>query len=527
MLNGRWRFWAAAAAGVLLLEAALRISHPPISKPLEPHYEQFLLENAGDFFRSEIGSNGQWLVQTPSAYQTISGQRIAALLPSDARRVVFFGEDSADNLAMLTRDLAAPPAGQRLEVISMAVGGSSLELARRRLDELSRLKPDAVIVQFGHNLFLRHRFFHPRLYRLRGRARRSRLLDVLLGPEPRRRFPEYFSGPKERLAAYSQFLEEMGARLRVPVLALTSTSNMMAPPLSDALDAGDPEYVRTLVLHDAGRGDEALRRLEALVTMRPTALWQFTLGDWHLQRGNPAQARLHLLAARNRDRGRRLAHTSVNKLLRAAAARQGWILLDAERLVEAAAPNGIAGFESFIDDQHLNETALDALARKTLELLGEKIMPGLGAKPGVPEKHSFRYALENTSIGTDASALPTVTQLALAERPSLTVMREALDAADPQLSAGLRLAFAEAAWRRGDRPTALRLNEEASRLKTPWEREAALQRGRFLLRLRRCQAARAAFASAAAGSAGVKELSFLQALDDERVCPPTSAVARP
>src|SRR5207247_2311984 len=81
--------------------------------------------------------------------------------------------------------------------------------------------------------------------------------------------------------------------------ALTSPSNLAVPPAADPLDRGDPEYVRALVLHDAGREEAAIARLKALVLARPLALWRYTLADWMKRRGRTQMAHVYLGMARD------------------------------------------------------------------------------------------------------------------------------------------------------------------------------------------------------------------------------------
>ena len=107
---------------------------------------------------------------------------------------------------------------------------------------------------------------------------------------------------------------------------------MGAPPRIGAEERRDAEYREAAYQHAPGRRETARRALADLVRRRPTAWRHFLLARWRTGEKEHAEAREHLLAAKDSDPARDRALEKTNALIRrvAAALRPGgrFALLD-------------------------------------------------------------------------------------------------------------------------------------------------------------------------------------------------------
>jgi tetratricopeptide (TPR) repeat protein len=465
--------------------------------PIEPgeKYLRFLLENAKPFFRVEESGGRTLLAQTPSIWKVVVGQSLPLRKAPGVRRLLVVGESSAD---MLGRELIGRldgPLPARVEVMDCAVGAGSLEMVRARFDECSAYSPDAVILAFGHNLFYDHRAPAPWLTALRLGVRRSRFLSVplerLLGR------PREFD-PERRRRELQEFIGHLGRRgreLDVPVLIVALPSNLWFAPAKMERASMEADYLGAVYLYRSGRRRQAIVAMTRALELHPSALGHFVLGDWLLRQGDAPGARRHLLLARDLDPSRTRASSDVNAALRAAAAAEGMRVFDAERWTSRRAPNGIPGWESFVDNQHVSVALFRLWADECLKRLGW----AAGRAPRI-EALSSRNALLWAWGMTNNDPTAQSSVIYLAEQrfgPTNPITDADVGAAtdDPVQQSRILLFLAEAAWRTGRRGEALEQNELVRRREPRWA-DPEVQRGLFELESGRPQAAAAFFQEA-------------------------------
>jgi tetratricopeptide (TPR) repeat protein len=96
---------------------------------------------------------------------------------------------------------------------------------------------------------------------------------------------------------------------------------------------------------------------------------RFRAGVWMAQAGRTADAYSELQQAVDADLASYRRPSAVNALIRRVARESGVLLRDTERAVEARAPAGLPGFESFVDNCHLSPAGIDIETREVFTLL--------------------------------------------------------------------------------------------------------------------------------------------------------------
>lgn len=507
---------ALAASGLLVavcigLEAALRLFSPPPPSGAEAKqraYLELLDRLDRPIYRIAAGPGGPWFVSGDTKRDP---ERFAVKKPARVRRIVFVGESSANMLYASARELLGKGNG-RLELINLAVGGSSLDRTQARMRESLRYDPDAVVLMFGHNLF----YAHPpssRVYRWGLWARKSAVLSRIAGslsPGGRAELPE-----RERWGMMERFLRGTAAELRrrgVRLVLCTVPTNLRFPPREELAERADPDYLRALLLRDAGRHSQARDALTRLLQSRPTALRHYTLARWLLQGKDYPGAQRHFIAARDMDGARDRASSAVNQLIRTAAARESSTLLDFDEMVKDDAPHGIPGWESFMDYQHVSWSIFFSEARLLMDALGA-LWPGMVILPGsvLPPLATEPYPkfVESQIEAPDdrwGASLVDYFEQALADSAKSPRPRDPASASyrfhvdGDSIGWGLALAplsAAEAAWRSGNAARALDLSAAAAKAAPLWA-EVPYRRGVYQLSLGRQDEARKCFAQALA-----------------------------
>lgn len=280
-------------------------------------------------------------------------------------RIAVIGESSADLLAVHLAALVETPAcAARVEVLNCAQGGSGLEHVERRFDEVLRYQPDAVVLLFGHNIFFRFEL-DDRTLRLHALRARSCLISWLAPAVP----PSEPPALGARLAAFERFLRRAAGMAReagVVLAVATMPGNLWVPP---SAPLGDERFLEARLLEARNRRDEAIRRLEALAAAGGDAVTHFELGEQLARAGEDQRAYRALRRAADDDVLRLRAPSALNTLLRQVAGEERMLLRDTERALEARAPGGMPGWESFIDNCHLQPHALNTEAVALLALL--------------------------------------------------------------------------------------------------------------------------------------------------------------
>lgn len=406
-----------------------------------------------------------------------------------ALRIVFLGESSGEFLGDEFARLAEGAA--RLQVANFAVKGSALEQVERRFQEALPYSPDVAVLLFGHNLQNPDALFtHPALAALGGWALRSRAIETLSKwLQPRLERPA--DDRAAQMAAMLRRMAETARERNFHLVICTVPGNLRCPPGAGPEDLYASPYLEAVHEHESGRRGAAIERLRALVAQRPAPLWRFRLADWLARAGAWEEAKPHFEAARDEDPAQLRAPSSLNGLLREAAKEPGVSLLDLERLVEAQAPHGVPGWESFSDPQHVKPFMIEREARACFEhlrrRLGPAFPPGQAAPPAPgrprPEEPAkllvrMRWMLRAPSPSVRAAFID------MAEA-NLESFRRKLD--DDILGdraeerASILACLAEAFWRSGDRAAAAALNDRALR-DHPSSADALGQQGLFAFR---------------------------------------------
>ncbi len=486
----------AVLALLLVAEGLLRLLH--IGPAVQPNDAEFT-ERSLRYLEPCYRRSGDSLVETntgrppPQRHATVRRARTAGV-----PRLAVVGESSADMLGQSLEMLLQrqPPCGRRYEVLQCAIPGSGLEHLERRFDEVMDLSPDAVVITFGHNLgFL----FSADEARLRARRLRdhSRLLAVL-GPSfdgPRASPNATFAARLPRFEAFLARAAREGRRRHVGVVMTTMAGNLWIPPTSYPDERAAP------VLVDARYTEATVgpREAAALLDRTETSLARFERGVLLARAHDPTAARASLAHAVETDSFASRATDAVNDAIRRVAAREGALLRDTVRAVEAGAPQGLPGWESFRDNCHLRTPLFD---REAIEVFG-LARPAMGLSP--------TCALTGTSGGSEAGDLtaffrqlrgfPPEMRVGWYEAGALQIERRSLDdeasesrevasllAASPAPEA--LVAAAEGRWRAGHVDEARALNERA---RGAGSAEAWVQLGVFHLRQRAPEEARAAW----------------------------------
>lgn len=476
----------AALLGVGELVARRRGPEDPATR-FERDFLDSSLRLLGPCYRRE----GDRLVLAGAAQSPRSRARsVPAARTPGVPRIVVVGESSADMLAVaLEAALRQGPCGRRYEVLNCALPGSGLEHLERRFEEALDAQPDAVVVTFGHNL----RFALP-TDALRIRARRVRLqsrLFTALGALFDQR-PHASNAPlAARLPRFEDFLRRASreARARHAGLVVTTmASNLWSPPSAprvererdDALDARFTEAVR-------GPAAAAAAFAPSDDPLTP-AYRDFMRGVLLARAHDRDGARRSLERALARDTLATRAAPAVNDTIRRVAAAEGFALRDTAQAIEAAAPMGLPGWESFSDACHLRPGAMEreavavfAAARPALGLpdaCGATTPPMSWAVDLSTYLRAVRSFAPDESLGAyEAVALRVEARRRSDPDDAADEVARYLDATPSPPPAALA-ALAEGTWRAGAVDEALALNARA--------RDAAAwaQLGLFRLRQR-------------------------------------------
>jgi tetratricopeptide (TPR) repeat protein len=339
-----------AFAAVPLLgaaELALRLARP--RPPGDAPMDRYLAQQRDHMRRCDVGS-------------MFRGARAG-------QRVVVLGESSALMLGNRLTELALRP-GSGVAVANCGDNGSGLVHVERRFDEAMAVRPDAVVVVFGHN----YGYAYPRspweltALELRRGSRLLGLLDGQAAAPPM--ICETEAPPPGPLGAALRRMGDEARRRGVRLVITTVAPNLLLPPRCDrAAGLLDGRVYRARFLRARGRAAEARALLSAAAAGR-SARAEFELGVDLAADGDPAAARDALGRALADDRHPGRASRAVNDVIRAAARAGGARLRDTAARVEARTPDGIVGWESERDECHLHWDLFLDEAVAVLDLLG-------------------------------------------------------------------------------------------------------------------------------------------------------------
>jgi len=466
--------------------------------PLSADYIRFLKENALPLFRIKAIGGKPYLVQNDIIWKWEKHQVLPLDKPADVRRILIAGESSADGLGVaLAQEIESGPSPKRYEVINCAVGGADLEIIARRFQECMNYSPDAVIFLFGHNLYYCHPIVPPFLLRVVLWTRKSALLsDLGFFEKPRSAYED-----AERWRVLETFIDTMAKETRargIPLMLVTVPSNLWAQPRQSSNRHGDdPAYLETLYDYQTGNRRQAISLLTQASNDHASALWHFTLGTWLYREGAWRKAYAQLILARDLDPARMRASSAVNTVIRASAARDGALLLDAEQIIEEQSPHGIPDWRDFTDCQHVTRRNFFELAHLCALQLEVKGWTGLAGpyrrQPYSPAPLQYQEIADSFYVipRSDPSGWRTFSYFAQQHLAQLAPQADSLFSRafpDAKKRAAAFLGLAQALWRAGNRGEARVENEKARRLADGWD-APDMQSGFFDLQEHRRQKA--------------------------------------
>jgi len=322
--------------------------------------------------------------------------------------------------ALLERKLRLLYPERSVEVVNMAAGTYGSHRVKLILEEVLRYHPDLVVLYNGNNEFLENLVFRPRTPPApwdRSAAARLgyRVSTALAAPLPTfdvqnydfqnqvwnqlsfafsqasryREDPRQFQALLDHYRFNVEASAQAAADAQVPLLLLTCPVNLKdwLPNVSrhrPGLPAD--ELARWTALFREGylaveRGDfaAAVAPLRAAVAIDDEyAEGHFQLAVALRRTGQLAEARLAYVRALERDAFPFRELPEFQAILRQVAAVRGAPLVDIVAPLDAAAGDGIPGFDTFIDYVHLTERSQEVVAQELLRaMLARGLLPGV------------------------------------------------------------------------------------------------------------------------------------------------------
>lgn len=304
--------------------------------------------------------------------------------------------------AYLERALADVYPDRRIEMINASAHGFASYRVRAVFDRVVEFDPDLVIVYSGNNEFLETRTYDtsavarlldrfPLELRLVSLARRTLKRAVLSGSKlvgvsdvfwkkvkqqslELRSDPEQFARVQDHFAESMTHMADVAAARGVPLALLTVPTNLRdwLPNVSHDGTAGEEHDRWRAALRDGRRAllqqrwEEAREALAAATALNPEhAETRFWYAQALERTGRPDAARTEYRLAKDLDYNPFRAHSAFNETVRRlASARDGVVLVDAERAFEAAAPGGAPGFALLLDYVHPTQAGNVLLAQE-------------------------------------------------------------------------------------------------------------------------------------------------------------------
>jgi tetratricopeptide (TPR) repeat protein len=409
-ITGRRKWALRAALAVLAPVAFLALVELGLRASGYGHSTRFFVPRPdGDGF--VINPRFGWRFADPA----VAPQPLPVVLPAakapDTRRIFILGEDAAlgtpDPTSGFARVLEAMlrhrHPGTRFEVVNCAVPGINSHAILPIAEDCARHQPDLLVVYAGHNEAagpfgasssprpLVRASLWARSLRVgqlaESLARRVRLTDA---PTPEKLIAASRVPPDDprRQAVRDRFRANLAGTIAAgrgagaPVVACTVAANLRdcppfasahRPGLSDAdLSRWDQAFRAGVALEEAGRHGEAAEQYRAAEQIDDAhAELHYRLARCHLALQNPADARRHLVQAREADGLPLRAGSGVNEVVRELAGGReadGVYIADVERALEQdpRSPHGLPGRELFWDHTHLRFEGNYAAARAVL-----------------------------------------------------------------------------------------------------------------------------------------------------------------
>jgi len=365
------------------LETAARLA-PGEAPLILPNYSPLFIKFADDlqkpFFKPAMKDGNSVLVHARSVnifrgkfYRGESS--FEAAKPAKRLRVIAVGESTVaigEFTTSLQAYLNAFLPGADVEVINAGQGFINPPHVLKVLREMLQYHPDAIVVYMGHNF--RHYMpeVNPWVLRLALAADHSRAARWAVHwtrGALRVKAPEVNDDFNRQ--AFERSLAEMGALARangVQLVVCTAASNLLLPPHFSPDRFGDPalrlSFGKALLAFETGQWDRAVRLFSDLALKEDNvALLHYFLGMAERGLRHGPEARRRFSRARDLDFDDR-APDDLNRTVRRLSAEESlYRVADAEREFDAAAPDGIPGFELFMDQCHPRRQHYRLIAR--------------------------------------------------------------------------------------------------------------------------------------------------------------------
>jgi tetratricopeptide (TPR) repeat protein len=322
--------------------------------------------------------------------------------------------------ALLARKLRQLYPERQVEVINMAAGTYGSHRVGLILDEVVRYQPDAIFLYNGNNEFLENLVFRPqvppapfnrsatariayRIYASQAALKpnfdvKNYNLDNQVWNQLSFAFSKtsrYREDPRqfEALLEHYRFNVEAAAsassEARVPLFLVTCPVNLKdwlpnvsrhRPDLSaDALARFTDAFREGYLAIEQGDFAAAVAPLRSAVAQDDEyAEAHFLLATALRRSGRTGEARTEYVRALERDAFPFRELPEFQAILREVAGRRGVPLVDILPALDAAAGDGIPGFDTFIDYVHLTEQAQERVAHELLLALRTRgLLPGL------------------------------------------------------------------------------------------------------------------------------------------------------
>jgi tetratricopeptide (TPR) repeat protein len=361
--------------------------------------------------------------------------------PEDGFRVFVFGGSSEAGtpygydfaFADFLQTLLSGALPQRtVEVVNCAVAGYASRRLLYLASEVSAYEPDLFIIATGHNEAIEqrlysHMFGYPLfVFQLKERLRTLRLYILvedalnwirsprraevdgekiyvpLFGPLATRYWQdEPRDIEQQRFYARTMLRTNVDRMIRIAqqagasVLLLSQSKNYVDWPVTDDTHRADLSSADLMKWNDlvarAREGKKlgdtagAIRALEQALSLDPKHADTYRrLADLRRSRGEYAAAvelyrRAHNMAGANFG-----TTPGRNQVLAELAEQRGTLWLDVDRILSAASPNGLVGFNWFIDFLHPNLAAHQLIAQEIFKVLERADLPIAGASWRTP-----------------------------------------------------------------------------------------------------------------------------------------------
>jgi len=384
---------------LLLLEAGLRIGGYGNDYPLftsVPDRPDFLVPNQA--VAKRYFGDGPF-VPTPQLDFFHASKR------AETFRIVFQGESSAIGFPILHGGAPSRMIGQQLqeafpardvEVINTALTAVNSYTLLDFADEIIAQHPDVVMIYTGHNEYYgafgagsASRARNPGLVRAYLALRKVRLVQLASNIINRGRKAAATGHPDD---APRNVMELMSGEQRIPLRSPRYEAGL------EQFRSNLDELLSRYRAHDISVfiGTVASNERDQPPFVGSTADSLYRLAKNLDSRGDRARAAQLYRAAKENDELRFRAPDAINAIIREVAARQAAHVVETERALEQASPDGIIGHTLMLEHLHPNVDGYFVIARAFLDALNQRSIPA--EWPELPPAREARAMIPVTEV---------------------------------------------------------------------------------------------------------------------------------